>query len=128
MAGENAQSRIYLGIHFEFDAVEGIRCGDSIGDYVFTHALLPLHGGRPGTLPSLDPSAQIQLAVALENVAATGGLKGTPCHAPPSVYALRALSLEPLQFVAGGPDANHSAAASRDGFWAATDWADVLNS
>jgi hypothetical protein len=74
MAGENAQSRIYLGIHWHFDAVEGIRSGDGIGDYVFTHALEPLHGGQPQALPSTDPEAQIALAVQLEDVAAHGGL------------------------------------------------------
>jgi hypothetical protein len=74
MAGENAQSRIYLGIHWEFDAVEGIRCGDHIGDYVYTHCMMPLHGPAPQVLPSMDPKAQISLAVQLENVAATGGL------------------------------------------------------
>src|SRR5262249_54937346 len=76
MAGENAQSRIYLGIHWQFDAVEGIRSGDAIGDYVFTHALIPLRGPRPQALPSMDPEAQIQLAIRLEVVAAKGGLGG----------------------------------------------------
>ena len=38
---ENAQSRIYLGIHWQFDALEGIEMGDAIADYVFEHALLP---------------------------------------------------------------------------------------
>jgi hypothetical protein len=74
MAGENAQSRIYLGIHWQFDAVEGIRCGDGIGDYVYTHALNPLHGRLPSALPTMDPTAQIRLAVRLEDVAADGGL------------------------------------------------------
>jgi hypothetical protein len=49
MAGDNAQSRIYLGIHWHFDAVEGIRCGDNIADYVFTHALTP--GDAPPPVP-----------------------------------------------------------------------------
>jgi hypothetical protein len=74
MAGENAQSRIYLGIHWQFDAVEGIRSGDGIADYVYTHALTPLHGPPPVALHSMDPLAQIQLAVQLEVVAANGGL------------------------------------------------------
>jgi hypothetical protein len=74
MAGENAQSRVYLGIHWEFDAAEGIRSGDGIGDYVFTHALTPKNGPQPVALPSLDPYAQIGLAVLLENVAAHHGL------------------------------------------------------
>jgi hypothetical protein len=74
MAGENAESRIYLGIHYQFDATQGIRTGDGIGDYVFTHALTLLHGPRPKATPSMDPLQQIRLAVLLENVAANGGL------------------------------------------------------
>ena len=77
MAGENAQSRIYLGIHWQFDAVEGIRSGDRIGDYVFTHALRPLSGPAPVAMASMDPLAQIQLAVQLEDIAAQGGLGAT---------------------------------------------------
>jgi hypothetical protein len=79
MAGENAQSRIYLGIHWQFDAVEGIRSGDGIGDYVFTHALRLRNAPPPMALPSMDPLAQIELAVSLEDVAANGGL---PMAAP----------------------------------------------
>jgi hypothetical protein len=75
MAGENAQSRIYLGIHWHFDAVEGIRSGDGIGDYVFTHALLPREG-QVTVVPSMDPEAQIRLAVSLEDAAANGGVGG----------------------------------------------------
>ena len=71
-AGENAESRIYLGIHFPFDAVEGIRSGDNIADYVFQHAGLPLHGPAPTPIPSMDPAAQINLAVSLENAAGSG--------------------------------------------------------
>ncbi|HEX6738417.1 MAG TPA: vanadium-dependent haloperoxidase [Vicinamibacteria bacterium] len=35
---ENGQSRIYLGIHWEFDKVEGIRQGRRIADFVLGHA------------------------------------------------------------------------------------------
>src|SRR5262249_9540243 len=77
MAGENAQSRIYLGIHWQFDAIEGIRCGDGIADYAFTHALLPLHGPRPVALASMRPTDQIRLAVKLEDAAANGGVPTT---------------------------------------------------
>jgi hypothetical protein len=38
---ENAQSRIYLGIHWRFDALEGIALGDAVADHVFEHALRP---------------------------------------------------------------------------------------
>ena len=40
---ENAQSRIYLGIHWSFDATEGIKQGNRVADYVFKHALHPRH-------------------------------------------------------------------------------------
>lgn len=36
---ENAQSRIYLGIHWAFDASDGIKMGDSVADYVYDNIL-----------------------------------------------------------------------------------------
>ena len=71
-AGEFAESRIYLGIHFPFDATDGIASGDAIADYVIQHACLPLHGPVPTVLPSMAPQAQINLAVTLENEAGSG--------------------------------------------------------
>ena len=38
---ENGQSRIYLGIHWSFDKVQGIALGRRVGDYVFGHAFTP---------------------------------------------------------------------------------------
>jgi hypothetical protein len=38
---ENGQSRIYLGIHWEFDKTEGIAQGNKVGDWVFDHAFTP---------------------------------------------------------------------------------------
>ena len=35
---ENGQSRIYLGIHWSFDKIEGIRQGRRIADYVYANA------------------------------------------------------------------------------------------
>jgi hypothetical protein len=49
---ENAQSRIYLGIHWRFDADDGIATGDAVADYVFENILEPRkkhgkgHGGN----------------------------------------------------------------------------------
>jgi PAP2 superfamily len=42
-AEENGQSRIYLGIHWSFDKVQGIQQGNEIADYVFQHLLRPSH-------------------------------------------------------------------------------------
>jgi hypothetical protein len=41
-AEENGESRIYLGIHWNFDKTNGIATGDSVGNYVFQHALQPV--------------------------------------------------------------------------------------
>lgn len=40
---ENADSRVYLGVHWRFDQDEGIRMGEKIADYVFEHTLEPLN-------------------------------------------------------------------------------------
>jgi len=39
---ENARSRIYLGIHYQFDAYEGADAGIKIANYVFSNYLRPL--------------------------------------------------------------------------------------
>lgn len=41
---ENGQSRIYLGIHWSFDKIEGITQGRRVADYVFANAFAPLRG------------------------------------------------------------------------------------
>jgi hypothetical protein len=105
MSGENALSRIYLGIHWHFDAVEGIRCGNGIADYVFTHALLP-RNGTVTVIPSMDPEAQIQLAIQLEDQAADPGPAPAAATGTPSAtagVALGAAALDPSVF------ANHVA-------------------
>jgi hypothetical protein len=45
---ENGQSRIYLGIHWRFDKVQGIEEGNDVADYVFNHLLRPLERGDNG--------------------------------------------------------------------------------
>jgi len=39
---DNAQSRIYLGIHWQFDADQGIIEGNHVGDYVFNNSFRPV--------------------------------------------------------------------------------------
>jgi hypothetical protein len=41
-AEENAYSRIYLGIHWIFDATEGVRTGNAVADAAFDNYLYPL--------------------------------------------------------------------------------------
>jgi membrane-associated phospholipid phosphatase len=41
-AHENARSRIYLGIHWQFDADRGIAAGTAIADYAFANFLRPV--------------------------------------------------------------------------------------
>ncbi len=43
-AKENAQSRIYLGVHWQFDADDGIQAGTRLGDYVAESILMPVAG------------------------------------------------------------------------------------
>ncbi len=46
---ENAKSRVYLGIHWAFDSDAGIRIGDSVADYVYSHSFQSKIG------PNSDP-------------------------------------------------------------------------
>lgn len=39
---ENGRSRIYLGVHFQWDADHGFLSGNALGDYVFANCLKPL--------------------------------------------------------------------------------------
>lgn len=39
---ENGRSRIYLGVHFQWDADHGFLSGNALGDYVFANRLTPL--------------------------------------------------------------------------------------
>ena len=39
---ENAQSRLYMGIHWQFDAANGIAQGNQVADFVFQHAFRPV--------------------------------------------------------------------------------------
>jgi membrane-associated phospholipid phosphatase len=72
-AVENAQSRIFLGVHWQFDADDGLAAGRALGEYVFAHALLPLDAGAP--LASATPAARLSLPVAAG--AAPGTIKYT---------------------------------------------------
>ena len=38
---EDGESRIYLGVHWDFDKTEGIAQGRKVADWVYGHAFLP---------------------------------------------------------------------------------------
>src|SRR5262249_21728307 len=58
-AAENAASRIFLGVHWRFDAIQGINAGDRIADIDFDALLRPLHGNHPTHVQTVDFASQI---------------------------------------------------------------------
>jgi hypothetical protein len=58
-AAENAASRIFLGIHWRFDATEGTRAGNEIADIAFDNLLRPVEDAAPNHIASVDHEAQI---------------------------------------------------------------------
>ena len=44
-AWENAMSRVWLGVHFYFDALDGNTMGHQVGEYIFAHHLRPVPSG-----------------------------------------------------------------------------------
>lgn len=44
---ENARSRIYLGVHYQFDADDGLASGNSVGTFVHTNKLTTLVCNQP---------------------------------------------------------------------------------
>jgi hypothetical protein len=53
-AAENAASRIFLGIHYRFDAIQGVSAGDRIADYTFDHLLRARAGRQLYHVPTVD--------------------------------------------------------------------------
>lgn len=47
-AWENALSRVYLGVHFYFDALDGNILGHQVGDYIAANWLLPIPAPSAG--------------------------------------------------------------------------------
>jgi len=53
-AVENARSRIYLGVHWQFDADDGLAAGTALGQYVARSILRPVMGDAP--IARADPT------------------------------------------------------------------------
>ncbi len=56
-SAENARSRIYLGIHWNFDDSAGQTCGEGVGDWVVDHVALPVGQHGPPTVRFGDPTS-----------------------------------------------------------------------
>lgn len=52
---EIKNARVFGGIHFRTACNDGQTLGSAIGDYVLSHALLPVNGGHDGQTPALRP-------------------------------------------------------------------------
>lgn len=56
-AKENAQSRIFLGVHWQFDADDGLAAGAALGEYVFSRILRPATAAERATADASAPLA-----------------------------------------------------------------------
>ena len=59
-AAENAASRVFNGVHWGFDGIEGVRAGNAIADFAFDNLLQPRNGRGPTSIPDNDFEAQIE--------------------------------------------------------------------
>jgi hypothetical protein len=71
-ADENGQSRIYLGIHWAFDKVQGIQAGNAIADYAFANLLQPRYQAPPA---HQQPAGVLAVALSNWNAEETSGNK-----------------------------------------------------
>jgi hypothetical protein len=58
-AAENAASRIFNGVHWRFDGIEGMRAGNGVANFIFNNWLRPRKGAKPNAIPNADFEAQI---------------------------------------------------------------------
>lgn len=65
-AEENGQSRIYLGIHWSFDKVNGIAQGDKIANFDFNRILEPMKHGMPAGSNGDKLMAYVQTLVTMK--------------------------------------------------------------
>lgn len=103
-AAEDAQSRIFLGVHWQFDADDGLAAGTTLGDYVFAHALLPLTTSAPlaSAAPAAAPAGMVLRAAGSGTVAYT---LSTPGPVRVSIFDARGRRVRTLMdgWQAAGP-------------------------
>jgi hypothetical protein len=126
-AEENGQSRIYLGIHWRFDKVEGIKAGNAIADYVFANLLRPrdhhhhatatftaAQGDQPAAAAAQATDAGLVLALSSHSPegTVTGPSGGTAAAAKKGVTAVVAPALSQVIVLTNGT--SPAAAPKRD--------------
>jgi hypothetical protein len=101
-AAECAASRIFLGIHYRFDAVQGVSAGDRIADIDFDTMLRPLCGHAPHHVATVNFTSQIDNY--LNDTYEGGGSAPAPAPRPgatPAAPAGDALTVNILQGIEG---------------------------
>jgi hypothetical protein len=101
-AAENAASRIFLGIHYRFDAIQGVSAGDRIADIDFDTLLRPLNGGGRLHVATVDFTSQIDAYLNGTYMDYFGG-GASPSPSPPGARGASGLtfvlSITPQTFV-----------------------------
>jgi membrane-associated phospholipid phosphatase len=49
-AAEDARSRVYLGVHYQFDADNGLRAGEAVAEHVYATLLRSTPERSPGRI------------------------------------------------------------------------------
>jgi hypothetical protein len=113
-AAECAASRIFLGIHWRFDAIQGVSAGDRIADIDFDTLLRPINGLRTFHVPTVNFVAQIDAY--LNNTYMTffgstslgANASGAPAAQSPSVHSVSGTAV--LTGALSAPPANRAPA------------------
>jgi 6-phosphogluconolactonase (cycloisomerase 2 family) len=58
---ENARSRIYNGVHYQWDADNGFLTGKAVGEFVFANALLPVGKAASRGVPRRDRTGKVYI-------------------------------------------------------------------
>jgi hypothetical protein len=60
MSAQCAASRVWNGVHWAYDGVEGVKVGNEIADNLFENKLLPLSGNNPNAVWNQDVDEEIK--------------------------------------------------------------------
>jgi hypothetical protein len=93
-AAENAASRIFIGVHWRFDAVEGVSAGNRIADVVFDTLLRPKNGVNHVATTDFTSAIDAYLNNTYKAYFA-------PTNAPPTAESIAAKTIH--EIIAPGP-------------------------